>query len=396
MNPDLNKLHPYPFEKLTSLLGQVTPNPELRPISLSIGEPKHPTPQLVLDALHKEMHKVAIYPSTKGIPQLRQAISNWACKRFELASLDSESQILPVNGTREALFAFTQAVIDRTNKPLVISPNPFYQIYEGASFLAGADLHLLPTLETNNFIPDYDAVSEDVWKRCQILFICSPGNPTGAVTPFESLKKLIALADKYDFVIASDECYSEIYCQEDKAPVGLLQACAELNRKDYARCVVFHSLSKRSNLPGLRSGFVAGDAAIMASFLKYRTYHGCAMSVQNQLASIVAWNDEAHVLENRTAYRNKFNAVLEILQPVMNIKQTEASFYLWPETSISDEQFAQGLFEQEHVTVLPGSYLSRTFDGLNPGKNRIRMALVASEADCIEAAQRIKRFISRL
>ncbi|MFT6906910.1 MAG: N-succinyldiaminopimelate aminotransferase [Oleiphilaceae bacterium] len=396
MNPDLNKLQPYPFEKLKSLFSKVTPNPELRPISLSIGEPKHPTPQIVLDELHKEIQKVAIYPSTKGIPELRQAISNWACKRFNLLSLDSESQILPVNGTREALFAFTQVVIDRTNKPLVISPNPFYQIYEGASYLAGADLHLLPTLETTNFIPDYDAVSEDVWKRCQILFICSPGNPSGAVTPIDTLKKLITLADKYDFVIASDECYSEIYCQEDNAPVSLLQACSELNRNDYARCVVFHSLSKRSNLPGLRSGFVAGDSQIMANFLKYRTYHGSAMPVHNQLASIVAWNDEAHVLENRTAYRNKFKAVLEILQPVMNIKQTDASFYLWPETSISDEQFAQGLFKQEHVTVLPGSYLSRTFDGLNPGKNRIRMALVASEADCIEAAQRIKRFISRL
>jgi N-succinyldiaminopimelate aminotransferase len=278
----------------------------------------------------------------------------------------------------------------------VISPNPFYQIYEGASYLAGADLHLLPTLEENNFIPDYDSVPDEIWQRCQILFICSPGNPTGAVTPLDTLKKLIALADKFDFVIASDECYSEIYCQEDHAPVGLLQACASLKRYDYSRCVVFHSLSKRSNLPGLRSGFVAGDASIMASFLQYRTYHGSAMSAQNQLASIAAWNDENHVLENRVAYRNKFKAVIDILSPVMDIKQTDASFYLWTETTISDEKFAQGLFEQEHVTVLPGSYLSRTIDGLNPGKNRIRMALVASEADCIEAAQRIKRFVSSL
>tara|TARA_R110001592_G_scaffold52649_5_gene161252 strand:- start:8166 stop:9356 length:1191 start_codon:yes stop_codon:yes gene_type:complete len=396
MNPDLNKLQPYPFEKLNKLLGQVIPNPELRPISLSIGEPKHSAPQIVLDALHKEIQKVSIYPSTKGLPELRQTISNWACKHFGLSCLDSENEVLPVNGTREALFAFTQTVIDRTNDPLVVSPNPFYQIYEGASYLAGADLHLLPTLESTNFIPDYDAVSEDIWKRCQILFICSPGNPTGAVTPLETLKKLIGLADKYDFVIASDECYSEIYCEESNTPVGLLQACAELNRTDYARCVVFHSLSKRSNLPGLRSGFVAGDANIMASFLNYRTYHGSAMSVQNQLASIAAWNDEAHVLENRVVYRNKFKAVLEILQPVMNIQQTDASFYLWPETPISEELFTQSLYEQEHVSVLPGSYLSRTINDLNPGKNRIRMALVASEADCIEAAQRIKRFISRL
>jgi N-succinyldiaminopimelate aminotransferase len=396
MNPDLNKLHPYPFEKLNSLLGKVIPNPELRPISLSIGEPKHPAPQIVLDALHKEIQKVSIYPSTKGLPELRESISRWACKRFQLKSLDAETQVLPVNGTREALFAFTQAVIDRSNEALVVSPNPFYQIYEGASYLAGADLHLLPTLEENNFIPDYDSVPEAVWRRCQILFICSPGNPTGAVTSLETLKKLIALADKFDFVIAADECYSEIYCEEDKAPVGLLQACTSIGRYDYSRCAVFHSLSKRSNLPGLRSGFVAGDADIMTSFLKYRTYHGSAMSVQNQLASITAWNDESHVLENRAAYRNKFHAVLDILSPVMSIKQTDASFYLWPETTISDEKFAQGLFEQEHVTVLPGSYLSRTIDGLNPGRNRIRMALVASEADCIEAAQRIKRFVSSL
>lgn len=396
MNPDLNRLQPYPFEKLNSLFAKVTPNPTLRPISLSIGEPKHPAPEIVLDALHKEIQKVSIYPSTKGLPELRESISNWACKRFQLKSLDAESQVLPVNGTREALFAFTQAVIDRTKNALVISPNPFYQIYEGASYLAGADLHLLPTLEENNFIPDYDSVPDEIWQRCQILFICSPGNPTGAVTPLDTLKKLIALADKFDFVIASDECYSEIYCQENHAPVGLLQACASLNRYDYSRCVVFHSLSKRSNLPGLRSGFVAGDANIMASFLQYRTYHGSAMSVQNQLASIAAWNDENHVLENRVAYRNKFKAVIDILSPVMDIKQTDASFYLWTETTISDEKFAQGLFEQEHVTVLPGSYLSRTIDGLNPGKNRIRMALVASEADCIEAAQRIKRFVSSL
>lgn len=396
MNPDLKKLQPYPFEKLKSLFDQVTPNPDLSPIALSIGEPKHPAPEIVLDALRKEMQKVSIYPSTKGLPELRHAISSWACKRFGLSSLDSETEILPVNGTREALFAFTQAIIDRDTNPLVISPNPFYQIYEGASYLAGAELFLLPTLEQTGFIPDYDTVPEDVWQRCQLLFICSPGNPTGAVTPIETLKKLISLADKYDFVIASDECYSEIFCQEDTAPVGLLEACADLGRNDYKRCVVFHSLSKRSNLPGLRSGFVAGDASIMSSFLQFRTYHGCAMSVQNQLASIAAWQDEAHVLENRHAYQKKFNAVLEILSPVMNIQQTDASFYLWPETPITDEDFAQGLFKEEHVTVLPGSYLSRTIDGLNPGANRIRMALVAPEADCIEAAHRIKRYLSKI
>ncbi len=396
MNPDLKKLQPYPFEKLNHLLGQVDANPALRPISLSIGEPKHPAPKVVLDVLHQEMAKVSVYPSTKGLPELRQAIADWAIKRFHLTALDSEKHILPVNGTREALFAFTQAVIDRSKNALVVSPNPFYQIYEGAAYLAGANLKLLATNKENNFIPDYASVPESVWQECQILFICSPGNPTGAVTPMETLKTLIHLADKHDFVIASDECYSEIYCDESRPPIGLLQACAELGRHDYHRCVVFHSLSKRSNLPGMRSGFVAGDAAIMADFLKYRTYHGCAMSVQNQLASIAAWNDEQHVQENRLAYRNKFKAVLEILQPVMRIEQTDASFYLWPETPISDETFAQQLYAQENVTVLAGSYLSRTVDGINPGANRIRMALVASEADCIEAAQRIRRFVQSL
>ena len=396
MNPDLNKLQPYPFEKLHQLLGQVQANSELRPISLSIGEPKHPAPSLVLDVLYKEIAKVSVYPSTKGLSELRQAIVDWASRRFKLETLDSETQVLPVNGTREALFSFTQAVIDRSKQPLVVSPNPFYQIYEGAAYLAGASLELLPTLEANGFIPDYASVPASVWQACQILFICSPGNPTGAVTPMDTLKYLIKLADQYDFVIASDECYSEIYCEEDQAPIGLLQACAELGRHDYQRCVVFHSLSKRSNLPGMRSGFVAGDASIMSEFLKYRTYHGCAMSVQNQLASIAAWKDETHVLENRQAYHAKFKAVLDILKPVLHIEQTDASFYLWPETPIDDESFAQRLFEKEHVTVLPGSYLSRTVNGVNPGENRIRMALVASEADCIEAAERIKRFVQTL
>ncbi|WP_156490519.1 aminotransferase class I/II-fold pyridoxal phosphate-dependent enzyme, partial [Oleiphilus sp. HI0086] len=252
------------------------------------------------------------------------------------------------------------------------------------------------TLESSQFIPDYDSVADSTWDRCQILFMCSPGNPTGAVTPAETLKKLIKLADKHDFIIASDECYSEIYCDEDQAPTGLLEVCAEIGRDDYKRCIVFHSLSKRSNLPGLRSGFVAGDADLLKGFLKYRTYHGCAMPIQHQLASIEAWNDEAHVQENRKAYKRKFEAVLEILSPVLNIKQSDASFYLWPETPISDEEFAQKLYQQKHVTVLPGSYLSRTVNDLNPGKNRIRMALVASEEECIEAATRIREFVESL
>lgn len=398
MNPDLQKLQPYPFEKLGKLLGQVTPAADLRPIPLSIGEPKHESPGFVKDVINQEIDRLANYPTTKGIPELRQAIANWAETRFSLqaSSLDPECNVLPVNGTREAIFSFTQALVDRTRDALVVSPNPFYQIYEGAAYLAGAQLELLPTLEETSFVPNFDAVSEDVWKKCQILFICSPGNPTGAVTQLDTLSRLIDLADKYDFVVASDECYSEIYCNEDQPPVGLLEACAKLGRHNYARCIVFHSLSKRSNLPGLRSGFVAGDANLLANYLKYRTYHGCAMPIQHQLASIAAWNDEAHVKANRDAYRNKFKAVLEILSPVMNINQTDASFYLWPETPISDEEFSQKLFEQQHVTVLPGSYLSRTIDGINPGKNRIRMALVASEEDCIEAAKRIRTFIETL
>ena len=303
-----------------------------------------------------------------------------------------------MNGTREALFAFTQAVIDRSKEGLVVSPNPFYQIYEGAAYLAGAEPHFLPCLEENGFNPDFDAVSADVWDKCQLLFLCSPGNPTGSVIDLETLKKLIALADKHDFIIASDECYSEIYVDDKPAPIGLLQACQALGRNDYSRCVAFHSLSKRSNLPGLRSGFVAGDATLLQPFLLYRTYHGCAMSVHTQLASIAAWNDEEHVKENRHQYSLKFKAVLEILNdPSISdrfaVTQTDASFYLWAKTSMDEEQFAQQLFAQQHVTVLPGSYLSRTIEGINPGKNRVRMALVASVEECIEAAERIKRFI---
>lgn len=398
MNPDLNKLQPYPFEKLGQLLGQVIPPKEIKPIALSIGEPKHESPTFVKDVIVDEIHRLANYPTTKGIPEFRQAMSNWVEKRFQLTtgSVDPELNILPVNGTREAIFSLTQALINKHEDALVISPNPFYQIYEGAAYLAGADLALLPTTEENGFIPDYDAVDDRMWQRCQLLFICSPGNPTGAVTPIETLKKLIALADKHDFVIASDECYSEIYCDEEQAPVGLLEACAQLGRDDYKRCLVFHSLSKRSNLPGLRSGFVAGDADILSHYLKYRTYHGCAMPIQHQLASISAWNDEAHVYANRDEYRKKFQAVLDILSPVMNIKQTDASFYLWPETPIPDDEFAQKLFEQQHVTVLPGSYLSRTIDGMNPGQNRVRMALVAPVEDCIEAAHRIRAFVETL
>ena len=396
MNPNLDLLQPYPFEKLNKLKAEAQVSTNLPHIALSIGEPKHESPAFVLQTMADNLDKLAVYPTTKGLPELREAIANWAKQRFSLSSLSSENQVLPVNGTREAIFAFTQAVIEAKPGALVVSPNPFYQIYEGAAYLAGAKPHYLPCLEENGFIPDFDAVSEDIWQNTQILFICSPGNPTGAVIQLNELKKLIALADQYDFVIASDECYSEIYIDSVEAPVGLLEACAQLGRDDYKNCVVFHSLSKRSNLPGLRSGFVAGDAEILDKFFQYRTYHGCAMSVPNQLASIAAWNDEAHVKENRRLYTQKFNAVLDILKPVMDVEQTDASFYLWAKTPINEEVFAQRLFAEQQVTVLPGSYLSRTVDGINPGANRIRMALVAEVDECIEAAKRIRALIESL
>lgn len=397
MNPDLAKLQPYPFEKLTKLKAQVTAPEHLSPIALSIGEPKHPAPQFVLDCLTDNLSRVENYPTTAGLPKLRQAISEWLCRRFKLSALDATSQVLPVNGTREAIFAFTQAVVDRTQiDTLVISPNPFYQIYEGAAYLAGATPHFLPCLAENNFMPDYDTVSVETWQKCQLLFLCSPGNPTGAVIQFDTLKKLIELSDKYDFVIASDECYSEIYIDDQQPPIGLLEACEILGRRDYKNCVVFHSLSKRSNLPGLRSGFIAGDQQLIKPFLLYRTYHGCAMSVHTQLASIAAWNDEQHVADNRRAYSEKFKQFIEIVSPVMQVTQTDASFYLWLETPINEEEFAQKLFAQQHITVLPGSYLSRTVDGINPGHNRVRIALVAPVSECIEAAKRIKQFVETL
>ncbi|GLO47363.1 succinyldiaminopimelate transaminase [Pseudomonas putida] len=395
MNHALTQLQPYPFEKLRALLGSVKPAADKRAIALSIGEPKHESPAFVAQAMADNLDKLAVYPSTIGLPALRQAIGQWCERRFGVPAgwLDADRHILPVNGTREALFAFTQAVVNRADDGLVVSPNPFYQIYEGAALLAGATPHYLPCLESNGFNPDFDAVPAEVWKRCQILFLCSPGNPTGALVPMDTLKKLIALADEHDFVIAADECYSELYFDEDAPPPGLLTACAELGRSDFKRCVVFHSLSKRSNLPGLRSGFVAGDAEIIKPFLLYRTYHGCAMPVQTQLASIAAWKDEAHVRENRDQYRAKYDAVLDILQPVLDVQRPDGSFYLWAKVPGGDAEFTRDLFEAQHVTVVPGSYLSREVDGVNPGAGRVRMALVAPLAECIEAAERIRAFL---
>ncbi|HEY3699980.1 MAG TPA: succinyldiaminopimelate transaminase [Spongiibacteraceae bacterium] len=395
MNPNLEKLQPYPFEKLAALKAGIEP-PLLPHIALSIGEPKHPAPEFVRAALRDNLAQLSTYPSTKGIAELREAIAQWAKRRFNLRALDSETQILPVAGTREALFAFAQAVVDRGKNPLVIAPNPFYQIYEGAAYLAGAEPYFINCIAQNHFLPDFDAVPAAVWQRCQLLFLCSPGNPTGAVLDAQALTKLIELADRYDFIIASDECYSEIYFDEAHPPLGLLQLCRQIGRDDYRRCVVFHSLSKRSNVPGLRSGFVAGDADVLKKFLLYRTYHGCALPVQTQLASIAAWSDEQHVRDNRALYRQKFDAVLKILGTSsglgLDVTKPDAAFYLWAGTPFDDRDFARELFRAENVTVLPGQFLARESAGCNPGIGRVRLALVATLEECVEAAQRIKRF----
>lgn len=399
MNPDLDKLQPYPFEKLAALKAGITPPPQQAHIALSIGEPRHAAPGFVAEILANSFEKLSNYPLTRGMPELRHAIACWLQERFKLASgsLDPDSQILPVNGTREALFAFAQAVVDRrAQNPLVLMPNPFYQIYEGAALLAGAQPFFLNSTESSGFIPDFDAVDEETWTRCQLLYLCSPSNPTGAVIGISTLQKLIALAQEHDFIIAADECYSELYFDEQTPPPGLLQAAYAAGNTDFKRCVVFHSLSKRSSLPGLRSGFVAGDAKVIAKFFKYRTYHGCAMPLTHQIASTAVWADEIHVRENRRLYREKFDAVLEILEPVMAVKRPDASFYLWPQTPIDDTDFTRNLFAQQNVTVLPGSYLSRNNVQGNPGAGRIRMALVAKTGECVEAAQRIRRYIESL
>lgn len=399
MNPDLDRLQPYPFERLATLLKGAVPAAKPH-VSLSIGEPKHASPPFVLEALAKNLGKLSVYPNTKGVDALRETIAGWLQRRFRLAKVDPGSQVLPVNGTREALFSFAQAVIDRSdaarNPPLVVSPNPFYQIYEGAALLAGAEPYYVPCTAATALKPDFAAVPASVWQRCQLLYVCSPGNPTGAVLGIDDFRALIALADQYDFVIASDECYSEIYFDEANPPPGILEACAAIGRHDYARCVAFHSLSKRSNLPGLRSGFVAGDAGVLAKFLQYRTYHGCAMSVAVQEASIAAWQDEAHVLANRDLYREKFRMAIDTLAPVMNVAMPDAGFYLWPKTPVADDAFARLLIEQENVGVLPGRYLSRAVDGMDPGAGHVRLALVAGVDECREGVARIRRCVESL
>ena len=397
MNPNLSKLQSYPFEKLAKLKADIEPPANRAPISLYIGEPKHPAPDFIKNALSSDLSALSRYPLTKGSDALREALGGWLNRRYRLpaGSPDPAAQVLPLNGTREGLFAFAQCVADGSmSGALVLMPNPFYQIYEGAALLAEANPWFVNSREDTGFIPDFAAIPEAVWARCQLLYICSPANPTGAVMDIDTLQSLIRRADEYDFIIAADECYSEIYADEAAPPPGLLQASAQMGRTDYKRCVVFNSLSKRSNVPGLRSGLAAGDADVLRAFLQYRTYHGCTMSPPVQTASIAAWNDETHVRANRALYREKFEAVIRILAPEM--KPPSAGFYLWPETPVADEVFTRELFARENVTVLPGSYLSRTAQGINPGYKRVRIALVAPRAECVEAAVRIRRFLEVL
>ena len=391
MNPLLSRLQPYPFERLRQLFSDVTPNPAYRPISLGLGEPKHPTPDFIKQALACALDGLAVYPATAGEPRLREAFAGWLQRRYGLA-VDAATQVLPVNGSREALFALAQTVIDPSRDPLVVSPNPFYQIYEGAALLAGAQPYYAPSDAARNFAVDWDSVPDAVWARAQLLYVCSPGNPTGAVMPLAEWRKLFELSDRHGFVIASDECYSEIYFR-DEPPLGGMEAAARLGRADFRNLVSFTSLSKRSNVPGMRSGFVAGDARVLKQFLLYRTYHGSAMSPVVQQASIAAWSDEQHVIENRALYRAKFAQIMPMLSPVLDVSLPDAGFYLWAGVKGSDTAFARELLAQYNVTVLPGSYIARDGGGSNPGAGRIRMALVAQTAECLEAAQRIVQFV---
>jgi N-succinyldiaminopimelate aminotransferase len=396
MNPRLANLRPYPFERLRSLLAGTSPPTDLKHIPLSIGEPKHSPPRFIAEALTGALASLGSYPLALGLPELRATIAMWLERRFGLAAgtVKPDDMVLPVNGTREGLFAFVQAAVDETrSRPAVLMPNPFYQIYEGAALLAGSEPVYLTCDPAHGYLPDLDAVDSATWDRCQVLFLCSPGNPTGAVMSEAYLRRALELADRHDFLVASDECYSEIYLDEATPPPGLLQAAIAAGHSSFERCVVFHSLSKRSSVPGLRSGFVAGDPVVLAGFRLYRTYHGCAVPVHTQLASIPAWEDEVHVRENRRLYREKFEKVVPILGEVLDVETPAGAFYLWPEVG-DDEAFTRGLFAQQHVTVLPGSYLARDdAAGANPGRGRVRISLVASVDDCVDAARRIVEFV---
>jgi len=395
MNPNLERLQPYPFQKLTALLKDVAPPPGLPPINLSIGEPKHATPEFIKRALAENLDGLASYPATAGSVALRTAIAEWLRRRYRLTALDPATQVLPVNGSREALFAFAQAVVDATRPgSLVVSPNPFYQIYEGAALLAGASVEFLNVDPAAGFRADFRQVPDASWARVQLIYVCSPANPTGTVMTLADWQTLFELADRYGFVIASDECYSEIYFDETRPPLGGLQAAQQLGRSGYPRLVSFGSLSKRSNVPGMRSGYVAGDAALLAKFLLYRTYHGSAMNPAVQAASVAAWNDEQHVIENRRLYREKFTQALGLVSDVGPVRMPEAAFYLWLHTPLLDTEFARALYAQCNLTVLPGSYLAREAHGVNPGRDYVRVALVPSPEECAEAMRRLKSFLS--
>ena len=398
MNPRLDRLQTYPFQKLTQLLEGAEPKVGQRPIPLYIGEPRHATPEFIKRAVADNLSGFASYPATVGTPELRAAIAGWLERRYGLDPVDPNTQVIPVNGSREALYAIAQAVMDTTKTihPIVVCPNPFYQIYEGAAILANAQPAYLNNVPTRNYAFDWDSLPKMLWERVQLVYVCSPANPTGHVMTLEEWKQLFALSDQNGFVIASDECYSEIYFDEDKPPLGGLQAAKQLGRTGYPRLVVFSSLSKRSNVPGMRSGFVAGDAEILKKYLLYRTYQGCAMSPPIQAASIVAWQDEAHVAENRRMYREKFDTALEILKPALDVERPDAAFYLWARTPGSDTTFTRKLYESQAVSVLPGSFLAREAHGINPGTNRVRIALVAATEECAEAARRIRAFVEEL
>ncbi|HKH19477.1 MAG TPA: succinyldiaminopimelate transaminase [Gammaproteobacteria bacterium] len=398
MNPGIGLLQPYPFEKLTRLKAQVRPPRGLTHIALSVGEPRHQTPALIQTTLSSNLSGLANYPLIRGSQLLRESIAAWVCRRFNLPgdSINPDRHVLPVNGTREALFAIAQCVIDSSRDSLVLVPNPFYQIYEGAALLSGAKPYYLNCESKHKFLPNLDAVRAADWERCQLLYLCTPSNPSGAVMDEAALQRVIALAERYNFTIACDECYAEVYADENAPPAGLLGAAARVGNMAYRHCLVFHSLSKRSNAPGLRSGFVAGDARLIEQFARYRTYHGCAMPPPIQAASVAAWRDEAHVVENRRLYREKFEAVTRILSPVLDIERPAGGFYLWPRTPINDQDFARELYGQQNVTVLPGSFLSRESDGHDPGHRRVRIALVAAFDKCKEAAERIKTYCKTL
>jgi N-succinyldiaminopimelate aminotransferase len=396
MNPHLAQLHTYPFEKLARLKSGVLPPADLSHIAMSIGEPKHPPPPFVLDALRDRLGDIGSYPSTIGLPLLREAAARWLERRFALpaAAVNATHMVLPVNGTREALFAIAQAVVSADKPAIVAMPNPFYQIYEGAALLAGAEPFFINTFSATRFLPDLDSVPAAVWQRCQLLFLCSPGNPAGAVMNQAYLEHALQLAERHDFIIAADECYADLFGDDARPPPSLLNAALALGHSGFERCIVFHSLSKRSSVPGLRSGFVAGDAALMQKFLLYRTYHGCAMPVPTQYASAAAWNDDSHAAANRMLYREKFAQVLPLLAPVLDVSQPDAGFYLWPDVGRDDEAFTRELFATKNVTLLPGSYLARDTAAGNPGRGRVRISLVAPVDECVDAATRIRDFIA--